>query len=257
MTSFSVSYILLVATIQIFNFSYCILVASFHTSTARSLQLAATEDNGFGQAVTPYYPSPTTDYPSSTVYPTSQNVTAHSFKNYAIRYTTKTDKPFAKESIWPSSPLSKAKPGPKAKNTLNYFKKNYFPKNKAHNHKHKHTRPSGRYKSNRNFTLKSRRKKKFQPPRRRRKQLYKSSHQKGIQNKSKKRLPKSPSNTEVNRKKRKLFSPKTQRRQPYPRRQLSKPYPDHMRHSLLVLMPDGPRVPVLETIGSTFIQSLM
>ena len=120
---FDIILILLGANIQIFNFSYCILVASFHTSTARSLQLAATEDNGFGQAVTPYYPSPTTDYPSSTVYPTSQNVTAHSFKNYAIRYTTKTDKPFTKESIWPSSPLSKAKPAPKAKTPFKYFKK--------------------------------------------------------------------------------------------------------------------------------------
>ena len=214
--------------------------------------MAATEDNGFGQAVTPYYNLPTTDYPSSSVYPTSQNVSAHSFKNYAIRYTTKTDKPFAKESIWPSSPLSKAKSAPKAKNPLKYFKKKYFPKNKAHNHKHKHIRPSGRYKFKRKFTLKSRRKKKFQPPRRRRKQLYKSSYQIGIQNKTKKRPSESPSNTEVNRKKRKLFGPKTQRRQPYPRRQLSKPYPDNMRHSLLVLMPDGPRVPLLETIGSKF-----
>lgn len=219
--------------------------------------MAATEDNGFGQAVTPYYNLPTTDYPSSSVYPTSQNVSAHSFKNYAIRYTTKTDKPFAKESIWPSSPLSKAKSAPKAKNPLKYFKKKYFPKNKAHNHKHKHIRPSGRYKFKRNFTLKSRRKKKFQPPRRRRKQLYKSSYQIGIQNKTKKRPSESPSNTEVNRKKRKLFGPKTQRRQPYPRRQLSKPYPDNMRHSLLVLMPDGPRVPVLETIGSKFNYSLL
>ena len=207
----------------------------FPSTTARSLQLPATEDSVFGQSVTGYYYPPTTAYPSLPSYPTTQKTTPKpikSFLNNGLQYTSKTRKPSISVPVWPSSSL----PSPK------YSFRNVRGKNK--------TRFRGRNRFRNNFTSQRKRKNKTRLRKKRKNKYRKGAYKLKKYNKNSNRIVPSAAKY-PKQKRRKPFNSKLWRGSPFQRTSLPKPYPDHMKHSLLVLMPDGPRIPLLETIGNT------
>ena len=111
----------------------------------------------------------------------------------------------------------------------------------------KNVHSSGRNQFNKYLTPKRRRKNRIRAAKRRRNKFFKASYKR----RNKNRLISSISKYSK-KKKHTLFNSKIRRGNAFPRILPPKPYPDHMRHSLLLLMPNGPRIPILETIGMLF-----
>ena len=202
----------------------------FHTTTARSLQLHPTEKNEFQHSVTSYYHI--VSYPPTiTPFSTTQKTTPsqiNSFPNPVIENSIENGKKSANEQVWPSSALSSGK--------------NKFVNVKGTTKVHS----PGRNRFNKYLTPKQRRKNRIRAAKRRINNFYKASYKR--RNKNKNRLISSISKY-PKKGKHTVFNSKIRRGNAFPRILPLKPYPDHMRHSLLLLMPNGPRIPILETLG--------
>ena len=165
-----------------------------------------------------------------------------SFQYDSVSYTPSTTKPVHKEAVWPSNQL----PPPISHHALNT--QNFID-------------DSRKFKFNDNIPSKKRRKlkNKHKRAKRRRNRLFKNIFKNTIAGRSRKRLL-HPIAKYLREKRRKaLLEGKIRRGIPYPHLPASKQLPEHMKNSLLVLMPEGPRSPFFETIGnaSLFVASLI
>ena len=156
-----------------------------------------------------------------------------SFQYDSVSYTPSTTKPVHKEAVWPSNQLSPPI-SHHALNTQNFID------------------DSRKFKFNDNIPSKKRRKlkNKHKRAKRRRNRLFKNIFKNTIASRSRKRLL-HPIAKYLREKRRKaLLEDKIRRGIPYPHLPASKQLPEHMKNSLLVLMPEGPRSPFFETIGN-------
>ena len=163
----------------------------------------------------------------------------HSFQYDNVLYTTSTIKPFHQEQVWPSTQLPPPKKDTSLRNpnTIN---------------------DSGRTKFNGHINSKRRRKLKSKRNRakRRRNRIFKHLfNYKGrvrldnISGRIRKHFSPSVAKYLKEKRRKAALEDKIRRGIPYPRLPTSKPLPNHMKNSLLVLMPEGPRSPFFETIG--------
>ena len=211
------------------------------------------------QSVTSYYDPPTTNYPSPGYLDTQTSTKKPSHKNYypaasiypslsgmndeknkhqfgnsyqydLVTYTTSTIKPIVQEAVWPSNQLPPPKKRQELRNTINDNGNNIFNENLD---------------SKRRRKLKNRRNR----AKRRRNRFFKTILKNSITGRKRKHLL--PSITKYLKEKRRklLLEDKIRRGIPYPNLPTAKPLPKHMEHSLLVLMPEGPRSPFFESIG--------
>ena len=208
------------------------------------------------QSVTSYYKPPTTVYPSpghlaiqtttqksiyknyypeASIYPSLSGMNAeknkhqfgNSFKYDLETYTTPTTKIVNQEEIWPSNQL------PPPNNNLILKNKNTF-------------NGSGKLELSKDIHSKKRQKLKNKQIRakRRRNRFFRNLF------KNRKRLFPAITNYLKKKRRKALLEDKIRRGIPYPHLPASKQLPDRMKNSLLVLMPEGPRSPFLETIGN-------
>ena len=163
----------------------------------------------------------------------------HSFQYDTSSYTTSTIKPILQEQVWPSTQL------PPPKKDTSFRNPNII-------------NDSGRTKFNDYIDSKRRRKLKSKRNRTKRrrnrilKHLFNFKDRVRLDNISgRKRKRLSPAAKKYLKEKRwkAVLKDKIRRGIPYPHLPTSKPLPNHMKNSLLVLMPEGPRSPFFESIG--------
>ena len=201
-----------------------------------------------------YYPA-TTIYPSLIQYSPSPKTRAKSTtstpKN-VNQHKTKTRKPFTSEQVWPSTslPLRKDKfRTVQRKKKFNTSRRNKFHRNALNRRKRKNKlRPAKEKRKNLNRGVYKGYRPRYYPGSRRHQKPSKFTYF-GIDHQNKKKsidyqLQK------TKQKRRKKLRTKLRRGNAYARQQPQpKSYPNNKRHSLLLLTRDGPRIPILETLG--------